>query len=68
MTEPRSFRLTDSTLRDGSHALRHRFTAAQVGAIASALDAAGVPARSSRSCCCRGSASRKTCTRWRRWA
>lgn len=43
MTEPRSFRLTDSTLRDGSHALRHRFTAEQVGAIAGALDAAGVP-------------------------
>ena len=39
----RSFRLTDSTLRDGSHALAHRFTPAQVAAVAGALDAAGVP-------------------------
>lgn len=39
----RSYRLTDSTLRDGSHALRHRFTPEQVAAIAGALDAAGVP-------------------------
>jgi 4-hydroxy 2-oxovalerate aldolase len=39
----RSFRLTDSTLRDGSHALRHRYTVDQVAAIAGALDRAGVP-------------------------
>jgi 4-hydroxy 2-oxovalerate aldolase len=37
------YRLTDSTLRDGSHALAHRFTPAQVAAVAAALDEAGVP-------------------------
>lgn len=42
MTEPR-FRLTDSTLRDGSHAVAHRFTEDQVRDVVTALDAAGVP-------------------------
>ncbi|MEU8240130.1 4-hydroxy-2-oxovalerate aldolase [Actinoplanes missouriensis] len=36
-------RITDSTLRDGSHAKRHRFTAAEVRDIVTALDAAGIP-------------------------
>ncbi|MDP9101713.1 MAG: 4-hydroxy-2-oxovalerate aldolase [Actinomycetota bacterium] len=36
-------RLTDSSLRDGSHAKRHQFTEEQVVAIVAALDAAGVP-------------------------
>jgi len=36
-------RVTDSTLRDGSHALRHQFTAANVRDVVAALDSAGVP-------------------------
>ena len=38
-----AFRLTDSTLRDGSHALSHRYTTEQVASIVRGLDAAGVP-------------------------
>lgn len=38
-----AFRLTDTTLRDGSHALSHRFRPEQVRQVAQALDAAGVP-------------------------
>jgi 4-hydroxy 2-oxovalerate aldolase len=37
------FRLTDSTLRDGSHAVGHQFTVEQVRSIVQALDEAGVP-------------------------
>src|SRR6201986_2483854 len=35
-------RLTDSTLRDGSHALAHRFTEGQVRGVVNALDGGGV--------------------------
>ncbi|MDI1289902.1 MAG: 4-hydroxy-2-oxovalerate aldolase, partial [bacterium] len=35
-------RLTDSTLRDGSHAMAHRFTESQVRQVVHALDLAGV--------------------------
>jgi 4-hydroxy 2-oxovalerate aldolase len=38
-----AYRLTDSTLRDGSHAMSHRFTPEQAADIARALDGAGVP-------------------------
>ena len=36
-------RITDSSLRDGSHAKGHRFTEADVRAVVAALDHAGVP-------------------------
>ncbi len=36
-------RITDSSLRDGSHHVRHQFTQDQVATIVSALDGAGVP-------------------------
>lgn len=36
-------RVTDSTLRDGSHATRHRFTVDEVRRVVEALDRAGVP-------------------------
>jgi 4-hydroxy 2-oxovalerate aldolase len=38
----RPVRLTDTTLRDGSHAMAHQFTEAQVRATVHALDRAGV--------------------------
>src|SRR5690606_26483699 len=37
------FRLTDSTLRDGSHAVAHQYTEQQVVDIVAGLDRAGVP-------------------------
>ena len=36
-------RLTDSALRDGSHAKRHQFTEDDVRAVVAALDEAGMP-------------------------
>src|SRR5512135_1905775 len=36
-------RLTDTTLRDGSHAMKHQFTRQQVRSVVEALDRAGVP-------------------------
>nr|MBA4116680.1 4-hydroxy-2-oxovalerate aldolase [Rubrobacter sp.] len=36
-------RITDTSLRDGSHAMSHRYTAEQVREVAGALDGAGVP-------------------------
>jgi 4-hydroxy 2-oxovalerate aldolase len=36
-------RVTDTTLRDGSHAMRHQYTKEQVRAIVESLDRAGVP-------------------------
>lgn len=41
-TTPAQVRITDSTLRDGSHAMAHRFTEEQVRGVVHALDGAGV--------------------------
>ena len=43
MSAAPAVRVTDTTLRDGSHPMRHRYTAEQVEAIVRALDAGGVP-------------------------
>ena len=40
-TPVRDLRITDSTLRDGSHAMAHQFTEEQVRGVVSALDGAG---------------------------
>jgi 4-hydroxy 2-oxovalerate aldolase len=42
-SETLDVRITDSCLRDGSHAVRHRLTTDQVRSIVAALDGAGVP-------------------------
>lgn len=42
-TDPVTVTLTDTTLRDGSHAVAHQFTERQVRDIVRGLDAAGVP-------------------------
>lgn len=39
----RAFRITDSTLRDGSHAVYHQFTEEHVRTVVRGLDRAGVP-------------------------
>jgi 4-hydroxy 2-oxovalerate aldolase len=39
---PTDLRITDSTLRDGSHAMSHQYTEEQVRGVVSALDRAGV--------------------------
>ncbi len=40
---PKKIRIMDTTLRDGSHAIRHQFTKKQVHDVVHALDEAGVP-------------------------
>ncbi|TDD40522.1 4-hydroxy-2-oxovalerate aldolase [Actinomadura sp. KC06] len=42
MSDTQKIRITDSTLRDGSHAMAHRFTEEQVRGVVHALDGAGV--------------------------
>ncbi|MFI0368811.1 4-hydroxy-2-oxovalerate aldolase [Actinomadura sp. 1N219] len=41
-SDTQKIRITDSTLRDGSHAMAHRFTEEQVRGVVHALDGAGV--------------------------
>jgi 4-hydroxy 2-oxovalerate aldolase len=42
-TDDLDVRITDTTLRDGSHPMRHRFTEDHVRTVVRALDGAGVP-------------------------
>jgi 4-hydroxy 2-oxovalerate aldolase len=43
MSVDRDVRITDTSLRDGSHAKQHRFTEDQVRQVVRGLDAAGIP-------------------------
>jgi 4-hydroxy 2-oxovalerate aldolase len=43
MSKPKKIWITDTTLRDGDHAMSHKYTVEQVRTIAQALDEAGVP-------------------------
>ncbi|MBS1894027.1 MAG: 4-hydroxy-2-oxovalerate aldolase [Actinobacteria bacterium] len=43
MSTPTRVRVTDTSLRDGSHAVAHQFTEGQVRSMVAALDGAGVP-------------------------
>jgi 4-hydroxy 2-oxovalerate aldolase len=42
MSAPSAIRIVDTTLRDGSHAIAHRYRVEQVETVARALDRAGV--------------------------
>ena len=43
MSVPRTPRVTDTSLRDGSHPMRHQYTTGQVREVVGALDESGVP-------------------------
>ncbi len=42
MSEPRQVKIVDTTVRDGSHSVAHRFTPLQVATVGEALDRAGI--------------------------
>ncbi len=60
-TQTTRIRLLDSTLRDGSHGIRHRYTPEQVELIAGRLDEAGVHAIAHRSSTCAPCIPTKNC-------
>jgi len=43
MMRPKQVSITDTTLRDGDHAMSHQFTVEQGRRVAQSLDEAGVP-------------------------